>query len=164
VPAASILDYERGVGAAIDSQKVPGVIFGHAGDSHVHVNPLLDLRDPDWRGKVESLLESIVSLTSQLGGTLAGEHGDGRLRTPLLDRVWTKEARSCFALVKKAFDPDGIFNPGVKIPLSGQKALGDIKYDPALPPLPALVRESLDAIVRDRSYHEFRLSLVEESA
>ena len=164
VPPASLPAYVRGVRAALDSQKVPGVIFGHAGDSHVHVNPLLDLRDPDWRGKVESLLESIVSLTSQLGGTLAGEHGDGRLRTPLLDRVWSTEARRCFALVKTAFDPDGIFNPGVKIPLAGQKALGDIKYDPGLPPLPALVRESLDAIVRDRSYHEFRLSLVEKSA
>ena len=141
-------------------REVSGVIFGHAGDAHVHVNPLIDVRQPDWREKVSGLLDDVVKLTARLGGTLSGEHGDGRLRTPLLDRVWHKDAIRAFALVKKAFDPLNIFNPGVKVPLPDQKAITDIKYDCSLPPLPEKARTALDKLVKDRAYDRFRLSLI----
>jgi hypothetical protein len=62
--------------------------------------------------------------------------------------------------VKKAFDPQNILNPGVKIPLAGQVAIGDIKYDPALPPLPAAARDALDGVTSSRGYSQFRLSLI----
>jgi hypothetical protein len=136
------------------------VIFGHAGDAHVHVNPLIDVRQGDWRDKVAGLLDDVVALTARLGGTLTGEHGDGRIRTPLLNRVWHKEAIRAFSLVKKAFDPANIFNPGVKVALPDQRALADIKYDPSLPPLPEKARAALDAMVKAREYDRFRLSLI----
>jgi FAD/FMN-containing dehydrogenase len=160
VPLTRLPDYVQGVRQALGARQVSGVIFGHAGDAHVHVNPLLDVRQPEWRGKVLGLLEDVVSLTARLGGTLTGEHGDGRIRTPLLDRVWHKDAIRAFGLVKKAFDPENIFNPGVKVPLPGQSAIGDIKYDPSLPPLPEKARTALDELVRARAYNQFRLSLI----
>jgi FAD/FMN-containing dehydrogenase len=160
VPPAKLPAYVQGVRKALDARGVDGVIFGHAGDAHVHVNPLIDLHAPDWRAKVTGLLEDVVALTATLGGTLSGEHGDGRLRTPLLNRVWSKEAQRAFGLVKKAFDPDNIFNPGVKVPLPNQKAIEDIKYDPGLPPLRADVRAALDSVVKTRGYSQFRLSLI----
>jgi FAD/FMN-containing dehydrogenase len=163
VPLAKLPDYVQGVRAALASRNVSGVIFGHAGDAHVHVNPLVDVRQSDWRDKVVDLLEDVVSLTARLGGTLTGEHGDGRIRTPLLSRVWHKDAIRAFALVKKAFDPRNILNPGVKVPLPDQKSIGDIKYDPALPPLPAEAREALDELVKARAYNRFRLSLIGRS-
>ena len=163
VPADRLADYVRGVRAALDRRGIRGVIFGHAGDAHMHVNPLVNVSKPDWRSDVEGLLDEIVSLTSTLGGTLAGEHGDGRLRTPLLSRVWSEEAIRLFALVKSAFDPTGILNPGVKVPLAGQKPLGDIKYDPALAPLPDEARQALDRITEERAYSTFRLSLIPEN-
>ena len=46
-----------------------------------HVNPLVDVRQPDWRKRITSLLDDVVALTTRLGGTLTGEHGDGRIRT-----------------------------------------------------------------------------------
>jgi FAD/FMN-containing dehydrogenase len=164
VPLAKLPDYVQGVREALASRDVSGVIFGHAGDAHVHVNPLVDVRQSDWREKVSGLLEDVVSLTAKLGGTLTGEHGDGRIRTPLLSRVWHKDAIRAFALVKKAFDPRNILNPGVKVPLPDQKAIGDIKYDPALPPLPAEAREALDELVKARAYSRFRLSLIGRSS
>jgi FAD/FMN-containing dehydrogenase len=164
VPLAKLPEYVQGVRAALASRDVSGVIFGHAGDAHVHVNPLVDIRQSDWREKVAGLLEDVVSLTAKLGGTLTGEHGDGRIRTPLLSRVWHKDAIRAFALVKKAFDPRNILNPGVKVPLPNQKAIGDIKYDPALPPLPAEAREALDELVKARAYNRFRLSLIGRSS
>jgi len=160
VPLPKLADYVQGVRQALAARQVSGVIFGHAGDAHVHVNPLLDLRQSDWREKVSGLLEDAVSLTARLGGTLTGEHGDGRLRTPLLDRVWHKDAIRAFALVKKAFDPGNIFNPGVKVPLPNQRAIGDIKYDPSLPPLPEKARAALDSLAKARAYNQFRLSLI----
>ncbi len=160
VPLPNLPDYVQGVRKALAEREVSGVIFGHAGDAHVHVNPLIDVRQPDWRAKVAGLLEDVVKLTSRLGGTLTAEHGDGRIRTPLLDRVWHKDAIRAFALVKKAFDPTNIFNPGVKVPLPEQKAITDIKYDPLLPPLPQLARKALDDLVKARAYDRFRLSLI----
>jgi hypothetical protein len=124
------------------------------------VNPLVDVHEAGWRAKVSGLFDDVVALTARLGGTLAGEHGDGRLRTPMLDKVWNKEALKAFALVKKSFDPSNIFNPGVKVPLANQKSIEDIKYDPDLAPLPTEVRAALDAVVKTRAYSQFRLSLI----
>lgn len=160
VPPKHLAEYVRGVRNALDKRRVRGVIFGHAGDAHMHVNPLIDVSKPDWREKVQGLLDDVVALTAGLGGTLTGEHGDGRLRTPLLDRVWSAEAREMFALVKKTFDPAGILNPGVKVPVGNQRPLVDIKYDPALAPLPPDARRALDHVSNDRAYSELRLSLV----
>lgn len=160
VPPERLPDYVRGVRAALERQGLRGVIFGHAGDAHAHVNPLIDVRLPDWRERVTALLDDVVALTARLGGTLAGEHGDGRLRTPLLERVWPRETLELFALVKRAFDPASIFNPGVKVPLPGQHALGAIKYDPSLPPLPPAARAALDDVERDRAYSSPRLALL----
>ena len=153
-------DYVKGVKTALAQREISGVIFGHAGDAHVHVNPLVDVRQPDWRKRITSLLDDVVALTTRLGGTLTGEHGDGRIRTPLLHRVWHRDVISAFAQIKEAFDPQKIFNPGVKVPLKNQTPFGDIKYDPSLPPLPEKARAALDDVVKSRAYDRFRLSLI----
>ena len=163
VPPDQLPEYVRGVRAALAAHGLRGVIFGHAGDSHAHVNPLIDVRLPDWRERVAGLLDDVVALTARLGGTLAGEHGDGRLRTPLLERVWPAATLELFAQVKTAFDPDSIFNPGVKVPLAGQRPLEEIKYDPSLPPLPPAARAALDRVERERAYAKPRLQLLLES-
>lgn len=161
VPPEHLADYVRGVRAVLERHRVRGVIFGHAGDAHIHVNPLIDVSQPDWRAKLDGILDGVVALTASLGGTLTGEHGDGRLRTPLLSRVWSDAARERFALVKRCFDPRGILNPGVKVPLPGQRAVKDVKYDPSLPPIPAAAARALEVVERDRAYGEFRLALLE---
>lgn len=163
VPPSRLADYVRGVRVALDSRGVRGVIFGHAGDAHVHVNPLIDVSRADWREKVEGLLEDVVTLTSRLSGTLSGEHGDGRLRAPLLDATWPHEEVDLFAAVKKLFDPDGILNPGVKIAIAGQKPIGDVKYDPNLPPLPTVAKKALDFVAAERAYATPRLSLIDRA-
>ena len=159
VPPERLPQYVRGVREILARHGVRGVIFGHAGDSHVHVNPLIDVRSPGWRGTVRAILDEVTSLAAELGGTLAGEHGDGRLRTPLLERVWDARSVELFALVKHAFDPQNIFNPGVKVP-SGAQSIGDVKYDPTLPQLPLDARTALDTIERDRAWSTFRLSMI----
>jgi len=163
VPPERLAEYVRGVRGSLERHGVRGVIFGHAGDAHVHVNPLIDVSVSGWRERVERILDEVTALVTRLGGTLTGEHGDGRLRTPLLDRVWSDAARERFALVKRAFDPLGILNPGVKVPVAGKRALGEIKYDPALAPLPTAARDALARVERDRAYAQSRLELLADA-
>jgi hypothetical protein len=151
------------VRAALARQEIRGVIFGHAGDAHVHVNPLVDLRDARWREKVGALLDDVTALSARLGGTLAGEHGDGRLRAPLLARVWPAATLERFAAVKRAFDPQGLLNPGAKVAAAGARAVDRVKYDPDLAPLPAAARQALARVERERAYARFRLDLLAEA-
>jgi FAD/FMN-containing dehydrogenase len=164
VPPERLADYVRGVRGSLARNGIRGVIFGHAGDAHVHVNPLIDVSSADWRSRMSRILDEVTALVARLGGTITGEHGDGRLRTPLLDRVWSDDARRRFALVKHCFDPAGIFNPGVKVPTEGERALEAIKYDPALPPLPAESRAALARVERERAYARSRLELLDEAS
>jgi FAD/FMN-containing dehydrogenase len=163
VPPENLAEYVRGVRAALDRQGIRGVIFGHAGDAHVHVNPLVNVSDAAWRSHVVSLLDEVAALTARLGGTLSGEHGDGRLRAPLLPRVWSGEALAHFAAVKRAFDPHDLLNPGAKLATAGAHAVEQVKYDPALPPLPAHARTVLAAVERDRAYSRSRLEMLDEA-
>ncbi|HTH70097.1 MAG TPA: FAD-linked oxidase C-terminal domain-containing protein, partial [Candidatus Saccharimonadales bacterium] len=147
---------------ALARQEIRGVIFGHAGDAHIHVNPLVDVRRPDWRARVDALLAEVTALIASLGGTVSGEHGDGRLRAPLLEQLWGRDVVERFALVKDAFDPAGILNPGAKLARPGEAGIGDVKYDPALPPLSANARRALARVERDRAYAAFRLDLLND--
>jgi len=160
VPPSALPEYVRGVRGIMAHHGFTCVIFGHAGDANVHVNPLVDITQAGWRERVGAALEEVVALTIVLGGTLAGEHGDGRLRTPFVERVWANDALVLFELVKGCFDPRGILNPGVKIALPGQTPLPAIKYDPALPPLTPAARTALDLVSDTRAYGSFRLDLL----
>lgn len=160
LPPDKVAQYVRGVRTILASAGTAVVIFGHAGDAHIHVNPLVDVGDARWRERVDRILTEVTELVAQLGGTLSGEHGDGRIRAPLMSRTWNAQAMSVFAAVKHAFDPFNILNPGVKVATRGQRPIGDVKYDPSLIPLPSDAQRALDVVERDRAYSRLRLDLL----
>jgi FAD/FMN-containing dehydrogenase len=128
VPVDRLPEYVRLLRETLARHGLPAVIFGHAGDGNLHVNPLVDVAKPGWREEAEEIVYEIARGVARLGGTMAGEHGDGRLRAPLLETIWGPELVACFRTVKDAFDPLGILNPGVILPLPGQRPLDSIKY------------------------------------
>ena len=130
----------------------------------MHVNALVDVRDDDWRERVRLLYVNVVALTSALGGTVAGEHGDGRLRTPVLAQLWSADALALFARIKATFDPAAILNPGVKVAPRDLDLFAHIKYDPALPALPEPARAALQRVERERAYDAARLEMLSEPA
>jgi FAD/FMN-containing dehydrogenase len=128
VPVDRLADYIRLLRGVLGRHGLPAVIFGHAGDGNLHVNPLVDVAKPGWRDEAEAIVYEVARGVAALGGTMTGEHGDGRLRAPLLETIWGPELVACFRAVKDAFDPLGILNPGVILPLPGQRPLDAIKY------------------------------------
>ena len=116
---------------------VRGVIFGHAGDSHVHVNPLIDVRRADWRDTVRAILDEVTSLAATAGRHARRRAWRWATAHPAARRgCGTRASIELFAQVKRAFDPQNIFNPGVKVP-TGAQSIGDVKYDPHAPSAPA---------------------------
>lgn len=127
VPIEALAVYVRGLRAILQKHALPAVIFGHAGDGNLHVNPLVDVSAPDWRALIATVLHEVAELVHSLGGTLAGEHGDGRLRAPLLEQIWGEPCFSLFRKLKDTLDPQGVLNPGTILPLPGQTPFDEVK-------------------------------------
>ena len=163
VPPVRLSEYVHGVRNALDREGFRGVIFGHAGDGNVHVNVLVDVRQDGWAKRLRRLFLDVTELTARLGGTPSGEHGDGRLRTPVLSRFWPPAAMELFAEIKSTFDPLEVLNPGVKVGRSGAHSWNAIKYDRALPPAAPRVVRVLERVSRERAYDRSRLEMLAES-
>lgn len=160
VPPHRLADYVRGIRAALAAVGIDGVLFGHAGDAHLHVNALVDVRDAGWKARVRELFSRVVGLTHDLGGTMAGEHGDGRLRSGVLPRFWTPDALDLFGDIKRVFDPGGILNPGVKVG-PGADAFERVKYDPTDVLESTRARRVLDEVESTRCYDVSRLEMLD---
>jgi FAD/FMN-containing dehydrogenase len=116
VPPGRLAEYLSALRTIAERHGVRVVLFGHAGDANVHANLLVDVHRPGWQDQVQAVFDDASCAQIALGGTPAGEHGAGRLRAGLLPRVYGKEIVELFALVKQAFDPEGLMNPGVIVP------------------------------------------------
>jgi FAD/FMN-containing dehydrogenase/Fe-S oxidoreductase len=97
-------------------QKVPVAIYGHIGNGNAHINPLLCLSDENDFNKMVFLYHKIhETVIEHFGGSICGEHGDGRVRAEMLPQLYGPELYGLFKKTKALFDPDSILNPGVKI-------------------------------------------------
>ncbi|MFL5402090.1 MAG: FAD-binding oxidoreductase [Gemmatimonadales bacterium] len=161
VPVARMGEYIRAVRRIAAERAVPVVMFGHAGDGHVHVNLLPDVTRPGWEGSIAGLMDDVTAVVIRLGGTPSGEHGDGRLRANTLDRVYGSEVVELFRLVKRSFDPHGIFNPGIILP-AGDPPIARLKVGSAAVPIPDDIERSLREIERMGGYGRSRLELAGE--
>ncbi len=90
--------------------------FGHAGDGNIHTIFLLDPSDPAEIERAEAAGHELFDIAGRLGGAVSGEHGVGRLKAGQLRRQWHPRAVEMHEAVKRAFDPKGLLNPGVKVP------------------------------------------------
>ena len=98
-------------------------VWGHAGDANIHMQPFLDLGQVGDRQKAFKLIDEYYKLVISMGGSISGEHGDGRIRGPYLPSMVGTDVYALFQKAKKIFDPYGTLNPGVKIDVS----MADIK-------------------------------------
>ena len=158
VPLPKLGQYVAAVREAARRQDLTVVIFGHAGDGNVHVNVLPELARTDWPARIEALFREVSEAAIRLEGTVSGEHGDGRLRAPLLARLYGAEILGLFQQVKTAFDPLGIFNPGVKL-AAGGSPLEQLKMGDNAASIPDDIAAALREIERTGGYGRSRMEI-----
>ncbi len=115
VPPERFREYLESVYQLFSRHHLQAAVWGHAGDANLHMQPFLDLGQVGDRQKVFRLIDEYYNLVISLGGSTSGEHGDGRLRAPYLEKLYGPEAYPLFQKVKQIFDPYGTLNPGVKV-------------------------------------------------
>ncbi|HTN43282.1 MAG TPA: FAD-binding and (Fe-S)-binding domain-containing protein [Nitrospiria bacterium] len=95
---------------------IPVAIYGHIGDGNAHINPLMDMKSPEDVAHMAAISNEIHStVIHRFGGSICGEHGDGRVRGEFLRELYGEEVYGLFMQIKRLFDPDQILNPGVKL-------------------------------------------------
>ncbi|UWZ47986.1 FAD-binding protein [Dactylosporangium matsuzakiense] len=115
VPPARIGDYLRDFDVLCERHGLSVMPYGHLGDGCVHVRLDYPLDRPGGPAKFRAFLEDAADLVVSYGGSLSGEHGDGRARSELLSRMYSAQALGLFKAVKHAFDPANLLNPGVLV-------------------------------------------------
>jgi FAD/FMN-containing dehydrogenase len=159
VPLEQLGAYIRGIRAAADRHGIVVAIFGHAGDGHVHVNALPDTTRSGWKEGLGALFEEATDLLVQLRGVPSGEHGVGRLRAGVLERFYGPEVMALFRDVKRAYDPQGLLNPGVILPATDWSPLRDLKVGPEATPIPDDIAGRLRDTERNAAWSVSKLDL-----
>lgn len=94
---------------------VESAVHGHGGNGHFHFYPLLDFTNKTTPKLVEKMAEAFYDTAVKFDGDICGEHNDGIIRTPYLNKMFTKKMLGIFIETEHIFDPDDIFNPGKKV-------------------------------------------------
>ena len=113
VPPERLGDYLRDFTALMEEFDIDGLLYGHFGDGCVHVRLSMPLETPEGVAHSRAFLQSAARICAAHGGSVSGEHGDGRARGELLRFMYSPEMLDLFARVKHVFDPGNLLNPGV---------------------------------------------------
>jgi FAD/FMN-containing dehydrogenase len=101
-------------------------VAGHVGDGNFHIIPLVDPARPDTARIIDELSHKVYDLVIEFEGSISGEHNDGLIRTPYVEKMFGPAMLSLFFEVKKIFDPLDIFNPGKKVGTNFSTALAHL--------------------------------------
>ena len=129
VAPANLAGYLRDFRKLLAAHQLTGVLYGHFGAGCVHVRIDFDMTTDTGRAVMRRFLAEAAALVVEHGGTLSGEHGDGRARSELLEVMYSHRMIAAFAAFKEAFDPEGLLNPGVIVdpaPLDADLALREL--------------------------------------
>ncbi len=133
VPPDRLGEYLRGFDDLLGAFGYGGVPYGHFGDGCVHVRIDFAVGSGPGRARFRSFLQEAAGLVASYGGTLSGEHGDGRARSELLPAMYSSAALRLFEQVKGVLDPDNVLNPGVLVaprPVDADLRLASGRHEP----------------------------------
>ncbi len=112
VVPARLVDFVCAVRAMLHRHGTTASFYAHASVGCLHIRPMIALSDPADRMKMQHIAEETCDLVREFNGALSGEHGDGRLRSHLLERFYGSAICDAFARIKSVFDPNNLMNPG----------------------------------------------------
>lgn len=112
VPVERLGEFVREFKKIVGRHGTRAAYWAHASVGVLHVRPMVDLHDPADRERMRAIAVEVADLARACGGIMSGEHGDGRVRGPLLERFFGPALMRAFREVKALFDPRGLLNPG----------------------------------------------------
>ncbi|MEO8889270.1 MAG: FAD-binding oxidoreductase, partial [Jatrophihabitantaceae bacterium] len=113
VPPDQLGEYLRQFDRLMHEHGVDGLTYGHFGDGCVHVR--IDFPFSTAPEQYRAFVTEAAQLVGRHGGSMSGEHGDGRARGELLPYMYSADAIAAFKAVKQIFDPGNLLNPGVLV-------------------------------------------------
>lgn len=127
VPPAHLAEFLPRLRRLIKKYRLNATIAGHMGDGNFHVIPLMKLEDRRDRRKILPAMKEVNNLVLKYGGSLSGEHNDGLVRGPWLEKMYGHEMLEIFREAKDIIDPKHIFNPHKKANASWEYSFGHIR-------------------------------------
>lgn len=121
VPRSKIPDMFKRLKEIREKYQLHLVVFGHAGDGNLHPNIIADARDQEEMARVELAVGEIFQAAIDLGGTLSGEHGIGLMKSTFMESELGADGLHMMKLIKDAWDPNNILNPGKIFAEPGQR-------------------------------------------
>ncbi|MBV0902606.1 FAD-binding and (Fe-S)-binding domain-containing protein [Haloarcula salina] len=112
VPPENLPEYVADFQEILDDHDTFASFYAHAGPGVLHIRPLVDTKTVDGVEQMESIADAVTDLVVTYGGSVSGEHGDGRARTQWNKKLYGEDLWETFRGLKSAFDPDWILNPG----------------------------------------------------
>ena len=116
IPRTALPEVLRAIADLSASSGVRVANVFHAGDGNLHPLVLFDDAVPGQAERAEEVSGAILDLCLKHGGSITGEHGVGSDKAKLMPRMFTAEDLDTMQLVRCAFDPDGLSNPGKVFP------------------------------------------------
>ncbi|UOT02363.1 FAD-binding oxidoreductase [Rhodococcus opacus] len=124
-----LADYLVDIKALLAEFGLTGVMYGHFGAGCMHIRINFDQRTEEGRDVMSRFIHRAAELCVRFGGSMSGEHGDGRARSALLPIMYTPTMMAAFATFKRLWDPTAVLNPGSIVdpePLLGSLALDGV--------------------------------------
>jgi FAD/FMN-containing dehydrogenase/Fe-S oxidoreductase len=115
VPVERLGEFVREFKKIVARHGTRAAYWAHASVGVLHVRPMIDLHDAADRQRLREIAVEVADLARACGGIMSGEHGDGRVRGPLLERFFGPDLMRAFRELKQLFDPRGILNPGMVV-------------------------------------------------
>lgn len=112
VPPENLPEFVRDVQDILDAHDTFASIYAHAGPGCLHIRPLIETKSADGVVMMESIADDITDLIVEYGGSVSGEHGDGRARTQWNRKLYGDAIMELFRELKTACDPKWLLNPG----------------------------------------------------
>jgi FAD/FMN-containing dehydrogenase/Fe-S oxidoreductase len=112
IPAANLPAYVADFQEILDDHDTFASYYAHAGPGVLHIRPLVNTKTVEGVETFEAIADAVTDLVVKYGGSVSGEHGDGRARTQWNRKLYGDELWSAFRDLKTAFDPDWLLNPG----------------------------------------------------
>ena len=112
VPIENLPEYVRRFDEIVTAHDTTAAYYAHASVGLLHNRPIVNLKSETDIQKMHNIAREVRDLLMELDGAMSGEHGDGLVRSEWIESMFGREIYQALAEVKKAFDPNGIMNPG----------------------------------------------------